>query len=1025
MGGLTKEQIRFLEQFGNRASLEENERLLYSHDVAAIPGLVKPLLGSTVPDAIVQPESEQELCQIMAWANDQGIPVTPRGKATSGYGGAVPIHNGLVIDFYRMNKVISIDKEQLTVTVNAGITFEKLDKELYKQGLTLRLYPSSYPSATIGGWFAQGGAGFGSYEYGYFAENVRSARVVLPNGVVQDFDGEELSLIADTEGVTGAISEITLAIMPLFAIEPMAVSFSTIESLQQVTAEIIAQELPVWSMSFVNPKMIAMRNRVPKKKGHGQDVHENVTIPESFLLTLAVRKDDVLAVSNKLHTIVKEFDGVILDKAIAHHEWNNRFNIMAIKRLGPSLVPTEFIVPLKKLDNVMNQLDSMVQQPMVKEGLIIRHGIQGEPEVVILGFIPADERKLNYNFVFALSLSAIKIAENNGGRAYTTGLYFPGKAQKLFGKDRLKRIKDFKRKYDPKNLCNPGKAIEKNLLATIISVAALFEPFGRFFGNLTSVKIGERLKKARKEIPADVAWYAYSCSQCGYCIDECDQFYGRGWESQSPRGKWYWLRQYMEGATKWNQKMIDSILACTTCGLCDLRCSAELPIEASWMKLRGKLVHEKKKMTFPPFEMMAAALSDQGNIWAGYRKHRNAWFPEDLKEKHGVGIQSKNVYFAGCTASYVEQDIAIASVRLLDKAGVDFTHIGEKENCCATPMLVAGKWDLFVETMKKNIAAVKECGADTVISSCPACDMMWRTVYPEWTKKLGIEFGITAKHYSEVVSEKIKEGTFSFPETDAEPETVAWHDSCHMGRCSGVYDAPRELIQAVPNVNMVELEHNREKAHCCGSVLTLIKNPPVAAKIGKSRLKEVEEAGADKMLALCPCCEFQFRVTADKEKVPVEIEDLAHFTARALGFELPDPNPEVKAQWAVFEAMIKLMTPQGFADLMQTMWPELVNAMPFGMGPMMRVCGKVPGALGLMKPLFPVLFPKLLPMMMPKVMPTMLSRVADMVPMPDYMKEQMPDLMPRVMDNLMPHMIKDVVPLVTDPMIDYLQGSNK
>jgi hypothetical protein len=118
-----------------------------------------------------------------------------------------------------------------------------------------------------------------------------------------------------------------------------------------------------------------------------------------------------------------------------------------------------------------------------------------------------------------------------------------------------------------------------------------------------------------------------------------------------------------------------------------------------------------------------------------------------------------------------------------------------------------------------------------------------------------------------------------------------------------------------------------------------------------------------------------------------------------------------------------LMTPQGFADLMGMMWPEMIDAMPFGMGKMMRVMGNVPGALGMMKPFFPILFPKLLPMMMPKVMDTMLDRVADLIPMPDYMAEQMPDIMPEVMDNLMPHMIDDLVPLVTDPMIAYLKGN--
>ena len=145
----------------------------------------------------------------------------------------------------------------------------------------------------------------------------------------------------------------------------------------------------------------------------------------------------------------------------------------------------------------------------------------------------------------------------------------------------------------------------------------------------------------------------------------------------------------------------------------------------------------------------------------------------------------------------------------------------------------------------------------------------------------------------------------------------------------------------------------------------------------------------------------------------------------ALGHEFPDPNPEVQKQWAVFEAMIALMTPQGFADLMGTMWPELIEAMPFGMGRMMRLMGKVPGPLWLMKPMFPVLFPRLLPMMMPKVMPVMLERVAERIPMPDYMQEQMPELMPKVMDNLMPHMIGDLVPLVTQPLIDHLRGRDR
>ncbi|UCD20217.1 MAG: (Fe-S)-binding protein, partial [candidate division WOR-3 bacterium] len=330
--------------------------------------------------------------------------------------------------------------------------------------------------------------------------------------------------------------------------------------------------------------------------------------------------------------------------------------------------------------------------------------------------------------------------------------------------------------------------------------------------------------------------------------------------------------------------------------------------------------------------------------------------------------------------------------------------------------------DLFAQTMKKNIAAVKEAGADTVITSCPACDMMWRTVYPEWAEKLGVEYGINARHYSEVVAEKIKGGEFTFPENGNKPVRVTWHDSCHIGRASGVYDAPRELIEAIPNVEFVEMANNRENAHCCGSVLTLIKEPDVAADVGEERLQEALDVSADKVLALCPCCEFQLRVTRDKKELPLDVVDLARFASSVLGYEFPDPNPEVQRQWAVFEAMITLMTPEGFADLMGTMFPELVNAMPLGMGGMMRFMGRVPGTLNLMKSLFPVMFPRLLPKMMPKVMPVMLERIKERIPMPDYMAEQMPVMMPQVMENVMPHMIGDVVSHVTQPLIDYLQG---
>ena len=870
MGKINAEQRAYLKgRFGSRVSFHEVERKLYGHDIAEIPSLIRPLVGRTIPEAIVQPESEDELIGLIHWAAKNNIALTPRGKASSGYGGVLPTKKCVVVDFYRMNKILRIDSDAQTATVQAGVVWENLNQELEKHGLTLRLYPTSYPASTAGGWLAQGGAGIGSYEAGWFRDNVVSARVVLPDGSLMELSGPEVDLIADAEGITGLISEVTLRVQPLADIGVIAIGCPDAHDLQQMIQSMIDEKLPIWSLLFINPRMAELKNKAPLREHYGHPAEERVLLPASYIIILAFRAKDRQVMMDKLPEILKPCQAEILSDSIAQHEWRQRSKLMIVKRLGPSLVPAEVVVPLSALGDVMTEIEGKVAQPVVKEAVVIREGLNGQPEVVILGFIPSDQRKFSYNFVFSLVLTIIKIAERHGGRPFATGLYFAKKAKEVLGTERLSQLKRFKAQVDPKGILNPGKVIDNGLVGTALNMASLLEPIARPLGNRVIAQIGERPKGPRRDIPADVAWYAYACSQCGYCVEECDQFYGRGWESQSPRGKWYWLREYMEGREKWDQFMVDTILVCTTCELCNLRCSASLPIEPSWMKLRGQLVNEEKKMTFPPFEMMAAALRKEGDIWAGYRKDRSAWFPEDLKEKHGPSHKAKTVYFAGCTASYVENDIGMASVRLLDATGVDFSYLGEKESCCAIPMLVAGKWDVFEEIMRRNIQAVREAGADTVIASCPACHMMWRQVYPVWAKRLGIEYDIRAKHYSEVVAEKIGTGEFAFPQKEGQPVTVTWHDSCHIGRVSHVYEPPRQLIQAIPNVNLVEMSHNREAAHCCGSVLTLMKEPPVAAEIGKTRLDEALKAGAEKVLALCPCCEFQLRVTADKKQMPI------------------------------------------------------------------------------------------------------------------------------------------------------------
>jgi Fe-S oxidoreductase len=611
--------------------------------------------------------------------------------------------------------------------------------------------------------------------------------------------------------------------------------------------------------------------------------------------------------------VVKSAGGEMLSQELADHEWAERFHIMKVKRLGPSVVPAEAVVPLVTLADVFEELEAKIRQPLALEGM----GVSGD-EIVLLGFIPQDERHLGYSLTFPLYLTVAKTAKRHGGRAYSTGLYFAGEAPSVFGLERLQAVKSFKADTDPAGILNPGKILSSKL-SGMIGLAMRFEPLLRQFGNLSKVKLEERISsRPIKGVPPGVVWYAYACSSCE---------------------------------------------------LCNVMCSEKLPIEPSWLKIRELAIEKKKKMTISPFEIMSASLEDNLNIWAYYKKNRADWVPEDVKPH--IRDKGETLYFAGCTASFVENDIGQSSVRLLKDAGIEFTYMGEDESCCGLPMLVAGKWEQFGQIVEHNLTQAQKRGAKTVITSCPACWLSWSHFYKEWAEKLGLKFDIDVLHYSEALRPALESGNLKFNKVN---KKVTWHDSYHIGRAGGVYEPPRELIRAVPGVEFRELEHNREHGHCCGSVLTLISEPEVAHDIGAMKLEEVKQTGAEEVLALCPCCEFQMRVSSEKRKMDVKVTDLATFLAKARGYEVKEDLGHVLSSWATFEAMIALMLPENMAALM------------------------------------------------PKVMPDMLEAVGKRVPMPDFMREQMPDLMPRAFDNLLPHMLPNVVPLISQPLIDYLRG---
>lgn len=1022
MKEIPNEKQQYLEKvFAERINFDPRERRFYTSDVGTMPKMMQGFAGDNFPAGIVQPVSEEELSLLAAWAQQNKVPLVPRGKATSGYGGVVPARGGLVVEFNRMKKILEINPGKQMVTVEPGVVWEKLEQELSSKGLTLNSYPTSAPASTVGGWLATGGAGIGSYQAGYFRDNVVEINMVYPDGKKEVLKGEDLDLADNTSGITGFISQITFRVSKLQPLEKKAIAFDNFKQLADFINEVYRQDVTLWSLSFVNPAVTAYRNKMPVKGEHGHSgEHIKVDVPEKFIVTAVYHES--AAIEEKLITLAASSGGQILENAIAEHEWEERFSPMKAKRISPSLIPAEVVIPATALEKVLTQLSDKIKQPFLLEGFGVKGG-----DIVLLGFIPHDERKFGFNVAFGLSLTVLKAALNNGGRAYGCGLYFSGLARELIGDEAIKKIESNKKEHDPAGIMNPGKTLQTEKIARMISMALPFESMVSTFANMFAGNPPGEIHREQKGLPGDISWLSYACAGCGYCVDECTQYYGRGWESHSPRGKWRLLKMVADGETTLTQQDISTFVACTTCEICNERCQLEMPIEPSWFKLRGDLIHEKGYHSLPAFHIMEASANKEWNIWAHYSADRDKWLTDDIREH--IKDKAEIAYFPGCTASFVEQDIAQSTASLLDKAGIEYTYLGKEEACCGIPMLMAGRWDTFEKIMDHNIEGMKRHGATTVITSCPACRLVWDTFYRRWMEDRGEEYPFKAMHYSEVIAEKIADGSFK-PDKEI-TGTITYHDPCHMGRAAGIYEEPRALLKAIPGVEFRDMKYNRDKAHCCGSVMSLVADPDAAGRIGKVRLDDAVEAGADTIITACPCCRVQLKVAVDYNGMQdsIKVKDLAAFVADACGFEIPDSTSEIDESWAIFDIMIRMMTPKGMAEMMAEMLDDLIDAMPGPMPAMMKWLKKQGStvktpAIAMMQPIMPKLFPMLLPGMMPKVMPKMLEMVKKKVPMPDFMQEQMPDLMPPAMVELMPKMLPDIIPHFMPFMVEYLKNSS-
>jgi len=374
------------------------------------------------------------------------------------------------------------------------------------------------------------------------------------------------------------------------------------------------------------------------------------------------------------------------------------------------------------------------------------------------------------------------------------------------------------------------------------------------------------------------------CARCGFCTFVCPAYNDTLWDSQSPRGKLYQLKELIDSKKPIPADFADRIFKCTLCGACQEICQTNIPLLRFWQLIRNEIGHLEEWPEIVKY--LDQSIESSMNIMDIDQADRNLWtdMVEDLVEGHEQK-QAEIAYFAGCNISFkgTLAHMGENTVKILDHLGLDYTTLGEKEFCCGNPYFVAGEFEKAKMLAENNLSALRELGVKTVVFNCPGCHRAFNEEYEHLLGKEAVE-GFEFLPFSEFVYRQIKEGKLKFNRTY--DHVVTYHDPCELGRHQDIYEPAREVLKAIPGLELREMKHRRGKADCCGGG-GLLKgtNPLMSVRISGRRIAQAEKTGAEIMVSECPSCTMSFSDGLEDTGSELKFKDLSQIVVEALGIE--------------------------------------------------------------------------------------------------------------------------------------------
>jgi len=420
----------------------ELERLIYSGDPSVLPQYHYRWKGKYLADFAVRVENENEIQGILKIARENNIPVIPRGGASSCMSSSSPSRGGISLDIKPMNKILEINKDGMFVRIEPGVTFERLENDLEKEGLAIGIYPSSAKSAVIGGWIACGGrAGIGTPLYGGLKDHIMSLSVIGGDGSVQVLEDDDINLFHNSYGILGVIFEVKLKIHEIVReYKSFSYGFRTIDGLCNAMTEITTLE--------TRPVYLKIADDELQKFSNPLDIGKYV-LSVTYIDGPDVPLED-------MKSITGNNDGVYISEEYSQKEWDLRYDCeFNPKEHTETLMFQEFWVPVEKVFEMLKRFEKYRRSHKIPA---LWFGMLGTHNEMRLNLMVTIDAAQYLKFISSKGIlhKMMKKAIKLGGAPYTIGLQNTIYMSRAYP-DRMKEMQDAKDKWDPNGIMNPDR----------------------------------------------------------------------------------------------------------------------------------------------------------------------------------------------------------------------------------------------------------------------------------------------------------------------------------------------------------------------------------------------------------------------------------------------------------------------------------------------------------------------------------------------------------------------------------------